>query len=41
MRDGSRRTPPRHQVEQAQDELDRGERIPAAEFLADLRARRG
>lgn len=28
-------------IEQAQDELDRGEGIPAAEFLADLRSRRG
>ena len=28
-------------IEQAQDELDRGESIPAAEFLADLRSRRG
>lgn len=28
-------------IEQAQDELDRGEGIPAGEFLADLRSRRG
>lgn len=28
-------------IEQAQDELDRGEGILAAEFLADLRSRRG
>jgi hypothetical protein len=28
-------------IEQAQDELDRGEGIPAAQFLADLRSRRG
>ena len=28
-------------IEQAHDELDRGEGIPAAEFLADLRSRRG
>jgi hypothetical protein len=28
-------------IEQAQDELDRGEGITAAEFLADLRSRRG
>lgn len=28
-------------IEQAQDELDRGEGIPAAKFLADLSSRRG
>jgi hypothetical protein len=28
-------------IEQAQDELDRGEGIPAAQFLADLRSHRG
>lgn len=28
-------------IEQAQDELDRGEGIPATDFLADLRSRRG
>lgn len=28
-------------IEQAQDELDRGEGIPSAEFLTDLRSRRG
>jgi len=28
-------------IEQAQDELDRGEGVPAAQFLADLRSRRG
>ena len=28
-------------IEQAQDELDRGEGIPVAEFLAHLRSRRG
>lgn len=27
-------------IEQAQDELDRGEGLPAAAFLADLRSRR-
>ncbi len=28
-------------IEQAQDELDRGQGIPAAQFLADLRSRHG
>ena len=28
-------------IEQAQDELDRGEGIAATDFLADLRSRRG
>jgi hypothetical protein len=28
-------------IEQAQGELDRGESLPAVQFLADLRSRRG